>query len=174
MAVLLGIGTAWAGAAAPPTAASAGQEPDARPAVGAAEKSAPVTARPASTPEPIDYRSVDALLQREEYQYRSGGRDPFAPLVTTNEEGEGEQAEITDPGVADLIMVGRAWGGGRVFALAETPQGRGLLLRVGDRVRDGCVLAISPEGVTFSQATYGLVRQVTLPFSSVEEGRDER
>jgi hypothetical protein len=197
MAILLLVGTAFAGeegqaAKAPEAKAPEAKAADAKPAAGAAgvgsaiatpvptaagagEKPAAVTATPsAAVPDRIDYHGVDALLRQKEYQYRSGGRDPFAPLVNTGEGAEGEEAVITDPGVADLIMVGRAWGGDRVYALAETPQGMGLLLRVGDRVRDGCVVAISPEGVTFSQTTYGLVRQVTLPFGSVEEGRDER
>jgi hypothetical protein len=190
--MLLVVGTAFAGEEGQAALAPEAKAPDAKAAVvtagvgsviatpapaaaSAPEKPAAVTATPSpAEPDPIDYHGVDALLQHDEYQYRSGGRDPFAPLVTTNEAGEGEEAEITDPGVADLIMVGRAWGGGRVFALAETPQGMGLLLRVGDQVRDGRVVAISPEGVTFSQTSYGLVRQVTLPFGSVEEGRDER
>lgn len=195
-ALLILVGTALAGEEAPPAQASEAPVPPAAAAVVATPAPAPVAAtgavatpassdkneRPTSvTASPatgdagqLDYRSLDPLLRHEEYQYRSGGRDPFAPLVTAREAGEGEEVEITDPGVADLIMVGRAWGGGRVLALAETPQGMGLLLRVGDRVRDGQVLAISPEGVTFSQTTYGLVRQVTLPFGSGEEGRDER
>jgi hypothetical protein len=190
--MLLVVGTAFAGEEGREAKAPDAKVPDAKAAVATAEvattapapapaaasgaeKSAVVKARPSpAESDRIDYHGVDALLRNDEYQYRSGGRDPFAPLVTSGEAGEGEEAMITDPGVADLIMVGRAWGGGLVFALAETPQGMGLLLRVGDQVRDGRVVAISPEGVTFSQTTYGLVRQVTLPFGSVEEGRDER
>jgi len=122
----------------------------------------------------LDYREADAFLRGDAYTYQSGGRDPFAPLVRSGDGKEEEKIAIADPGVADLILVGRAWGGGQLYALAETSQGMGLLLREGDRVRDGRVVSITPEGVVFSQTTYGVTRQITLPVGSVEEGRDER
>jgi hypothetical protein len=116
---------------------------------------------------------IDALLRPKEFDYHGGGRDPFSPLVTT---GGGEEAEpvLTDPGVADLVIVGLLWGGGKRFALAETPRGMGLVLRVGDRVRDGAVVEIGEKGVIFSQTAYGLTRRVTLPIGLTEEGRHER
>jgi hypothetical protein len=140
---------------------------DATPIASAIPLRAPA-AEPAVTPS-----DVDGLLHPQEYDYHGGGRDPFSPLVGTGGEEESTPV-VTDPGVADLVIVGLLWGGGVRFALAETPHGMGLVLRVGDRVRDGVVTAIGVEGVAFSQTAYGLTRRVTLPIGLTEEGRHER
>jgi hypothetical protein len=142
-------------------------------AVSAGDAAAPIVSAiplhaPAATP-----ADVDELLHPQECDYHGGGRDPFSPLVTTGGEEESTPV-VTDPGVADLVIVGLLWGGGVRFALAETPHGMGLVLRVGDRVRDGVVTAIGVEGVAFSQTAYGLTRRVTLPIGLTEEKRHER
>jgi hypothetical protein len=148
-------------------------------AVSASPAAAPVVTavplrEPAATPAVAGAPSdMDALLHPQEYDYHGGGRDPFSPLVGTGGEEESTPV-VTDPGVADLVIVGLLWGGGMRFALAETPHGMGLVLRVGDRVRDGVVTAIGVEGVAFSQTAYGLTRRVTLPIGLTEEGRHER
>jgi hypothetical protein len=130
----------------------------------------------ATAPEAVggapDYASYDAWLRTEEYAYRGGGRDPFASLVTRGDEGQERAAE--QPGVADLILVGLLWGGERRFALVESAQGEGLILEVGDQVRDGRVLSIGADAVVFLQSAHGLTRKVTLPIASAEEGKDER
>ncbi|MFH1143100.1 MAG: hypothetical protein V1774_00980 [Candidatus Eisenbacteria bacterium] len=113
---------------------------------------------------------VGEWLHPEPYLYRSAGRrDPFASLLPDGE----EQADL-EPGVADLIVVGILWGDRDRLALVETRQGKGLILREGDRVRDGRVLAISVDGVAFVQYYYGLSRRVNLPMVSSEEVGNER
>jgi len=163
------IGLTWG------TAFAAGDAPQAPPksvtvtqgVLNAVEGAPPTPVRIAA-----EYADLDALLHGEQYTYRSGGRDPFASLVTRG--NEQARASEEDPGVADLIIVGLLWGGTQRFALAETSQGLGLVLREGDEVRDGRVLSIGPDGVTFRQSAYGLTRRVTLPMVSREEVRDER
>jgi hypothetical protein len=180
MAVLLGVGPL--AAAGEKTAAATSS------ATGANEEGAvtalPVTPGPADAAKESDSgppvaavgelpADMDALLHPPQFDYHGGGRDPFSPLVKT---GGGEEAEpvFTDPGVADLVVVGLLWGGGKRFALVETPRGMGLVLRVGDRVRDGVVVEIGEKSVIFSQTAYGLTRRVTLPIGLTEEGRHER
>lgn len=131
-----------------------------------------VTAVPAqegAPPAVIDEATLAGWLHPEPYAYGSiGMRDPFATLLSR----EGE--ELTgDPGVADLTIVGVLWGARGRFALAETRQGECLLLRVGDRLRDGRILSITPEGITVVQYYFGMSRRVNLPIFSGEEGGHE-
>jgi len=113
-----------------------------------------------------------AALVPEFYEYRNGWRrDPFATLVADRNELPSDERV---PGIDDLVIVGILWGPREALALIETPWGRSLVLRAGDSVRDGHVVAIAPDGVTMEQQEFGLSRRVVLPIVSGEEVNDER
>ncbi len=143
--------------------------------VGAQAENPASGATPAATAPAADDSTL-ALLEKalvaEGYEYHSGARrDPFSALIGGEEE---EAAAERDPGIGDLILVGILWGGDQCLVLAETRAGMGLVLREGDRLRDGRVVAVSQKGVTVDQYLYGAARRLTLPFVTKEEEQDER
>jgi hypothetical protein len=107
----------------------------------------------------------------QRYEYRSAGRrDPFVSLLADDDEEDLDGL----PGIGDIYIVGILWGEKDRFALAETRHGRSLVLREGDKLRDGRVIAVRPDGVTVRQHYYGMSRRVELPIVSGEEVGDER
>jgi len=146
---------------APALAPVAGGSPVGTVEPGLAEASAAYT--------PVDDAMLSEWIHPEPYSYRSGGlRDPFVSLISDDED------DATDPGVGDIFIVGILWGAQDRLALAQTRQGLCLILREGDRLRDGRVLSISPEGVTLVQYHFGLSRRIDLPIVSGEEVGNER
>jgi hypothetical protein len=114
---------------------------------------------------------LDDLLRVEPYIYQnSSGRDPFVALLT----GEDEIIDMGDPSVEDLIVVGILWGSGDRFAMVETRRGRSLILRKGDPVRNGYVLAVHPDGIEVQYSHYGVVQKIMIPVTSGVEEKDER
>jgi hypothetical protein len=90
-------------------------------------------------------------------------RDPFYSLV---QDGERRPTKLLDVGVA--TMVGSVWGESGIIALLEDKTGRSYALKVGDRVLNGRVIAVTPASVTFSITTFGITKTVTLELA--EEG----
>ncbi len=114
---------------------------------------------------------LDDFLSHEPYFYQSAGlRDPFAPLLVAG----AKQLADGPIDVDDLIVVGILWGARDRFALVQTPGGRSMILRQGDRISNGRVTAVSLDGITVRVSHYGVVKTVTLPVTSGVEGRDER
>lgn len=114
---------------------------------------------------------LDELLWPEPYLYQSAGsRDPFESLLDVVD-SEGQKGLL---GVNELIVVGILWGERDRFALVETPRGQNLILRKGDAIRNGRILAVLPDGLKVRYSHYGVVKTMTLPVVSGEEGKDER
>lgn len=108
-------------------------------------------------------------IRRNEYFYQSyGRRDLFSALVT----GEFEPAqggEIVDVNAAKLVGV--MWGPTDRFGLVEDGHGNGYILRVGDRVQNGRVVAIQEESLVASISLYGITSRVIL---RLEDRKDQR
>lgn len=108
-------------------------------------------------------------IRRNEYFYQSYGRpDLFAALVT----GEFEPSGSTD--VVDVNhakLVGVMWGASDRFALVEDGSGNGFILRVGDAVNNGRVVAIQEDSLVASISLYGITTRVIL---RLEDGKDKR
>jgi hypothetical protein len=127
------------------------------------------------TAEVVDH-SVDAdparrlpTYARERYRYASlNRRDPFQALVGGELEAGGD---VGLPDVADLKLVGIAWGDSDRFAMAEDSRGYGYVLRVGDKIRGGHVSSIRQDAITFAQYTAGELSTITLELPLREEGR---
>lgn len=90
-------------------------------------------------------------------------RDPFYSLITTEET---QSTKLLD--VSRAKMVGSVWGETGIIALLEDDRGRSYALRVGDKVVNGKVTAVTPGSVTFSITVFGMTKQVTLEIA--EEG----
>ncbi|MFN8546928.1 MAG: hypothetical protein U0527_02900 [Candidatus Eisenbacteria bacterium] len=103
----------------------------------------------------------EILLAPEPYYYESiGRRDPFVSLVS-----EGYLAEKSDEdrtGPEDLSVVGILWSESDRYALVETPEGKSLILREGDRYGPASVTRINPDGVTLYVSEFGVGRQIRL------------
>lgn len=131
-------------------------------------------AAPAARPDSLmlDVGEVlDELLWPEPYLYQSAGtRDPFRTLLG-DEEASPDGRLI---GVEDIIVVGILWGARDRFALVETRYDQNLILRKGDVVRDGEILAVLPDGLKIRYSHYGVVKTITLPVESGAEEKDER
>jgi hypothetical protein len=90
-------------------------------------------------------------------------RDPFSSLVQAGKERLGKLLEVSR-----AKMVGSVWGESGIIALLEDDTGRSYALRVGDRVANGSVIAVTPASVTFTITVFGLTKSVTLELA--EEG----
>ena len=118
---------------------------------------------------------ADASAQRVEsirtndYFYQSWGRpDLFAALVSGEFE-PGEAADLVD--VNNAKLVGVMWGPTDRFALVEDGSGNGYILRVGDRVSNGRVIAVQKKSLVASVSLYGITNRVILRLA---DGKDAR
>lgn len=108
-------------------------------------------------------------IRTNDYFYQSWGRpDLFAALVTGEFE-PGEAAELVDINAAKLVGV--MWGPTDQFALVEDGTGNGYILRVGDRIAHGRVLAIQKTSLVASVSLYGITNRVVL---RLDDGKDEQ
>jgi len=90
-------------------------------------------------------------------------RDPFYSLMASE---EARPTKLLD--ISRAKMVGSVWGETGIIALLEDDRGRSYALRVGDKVVNGKVTAVTPGSVTFSITVFGMTKQVTLEIA--EEG----
>jgi len=108
-------------------------------------------------------------IRTNDYFYQSWGRpDLFAALVSGDFQ-PGEAAELVD--VNNAKLVGVMWGPTDRFALVEDGSGNGYILRVGDRVQNGRVLAVQTSSLVASVSLYGITNRVIL---RLDDGKDER
>ena len=161
----------WAVALAALVTAAWADEPSAQPAAEAAG-----TVNEAAADDAVQAESpADATAERvrtirtNDYFYQSWGRpDLFAALVTGEFE-PGEAADLVD--VNNATLVGVMWGPTDRFALVEDGTGNGYILRVGDRVSHGRVIAIQKTSLVASVSLYGITNRVVL---RLDDGKEER
>jgi hypothetical protein len=168
-------GLAWAEdaeeeAALPPEAAEA-------PRVAEVLDSAPTASSPAASEAPNDSllldigEVLDDFLTPDPYYYQgSGTRDPFLSLLQDPDRTPADGLIEVD----DLIVVGVLWGAKDRFALAQTSDGRSMILREGDRISNGRVVTIRLDSITVRVSHYGVVKMVTIPVTSGVEENDDR
>jgi hypothetical protein len=92
-----------------------------------------------------------------------GRRDPFAPLVTGQRSGF-----VTDelPNVETLRLVGVLHDDREALALLENLEGYGYIMRVGDPVKNGSLIAIQNTRALFRVDDYGWTHTVALQLTS--------
>ncbi len=108
-------------------------------------------------------------IRNNEYFYQSYGRvDPFRALVTGDFKEE-PKAELAD--INSATLVGIMWGASEKYALLEDGHGNGFILRVGDRVRNGRIVAIQDDSVVATISLYGITSRVVLRLEQKKEKR---
>jgi hypothetical protein len=122
----------------------------------------------AESPAEANAERVESI-RTNDYFYQSWGRpDLFAALVSGEFE-PGEAAELVD--VNNAQLVGVMWGPTDQFALVEDGSGNGYILRVGDRVQNGRVVAVQKSSLVASVSLYGITNRVIL---RLDDGKDKR
>jgi hypothetical protein len=108
-------------------------------------------------------------IRTNDYFYQSWGRPDLFSALVSGEFEPGEVADLVDVNNAELVGV--MWGPTDRFALVEDGSGNGYILRVGDRVSNGRVLAVQKKSLVASVSLYGITNRVIL---RLNDGKDER
>jgi biotin carboxyl carrier protein len=155
----------WAQGADTPAAAPAAQAnaaANATPAAPAGDESR------AETPSDEAQTKISSIRKNEYFYQSYGRRDLCAALVT------GEFEPISNPEIVDIntaVVVGIVWGATDRFALVEDGQGNGFILRVGDKVRNGRVVAVHENSLVAQVTLYGMTSRVVLRLENREGKR---
>jgi hypothetical protein len=131
----------------------------------AATKSATVQAE---SPADASASRVESI-RINDYFYQSWGRPDLFSALVSGEFEPGEAADLVD--VNNAKLVGVMWGPTDRFALVEDGSGNGYILRVGDRISNGRVLAVQKKSLVASVSLYGITKRVILRLA---DGKDER
>ena len=108
-------------------------------------------------------------IRTNDYFYQSWGRPDLFSALVSGEFEPGEAADLVD--VNNAKLVGVMWGPTDRFALVEDGSGNGYILRVGDRVSNGRVVAVQKKSLVASVSLYGITNRVIL---RLNDGKDER
>ncbi len=141
------------------------------------------TAAPGATPDAAPSASVPAAPTPQEaaYTYQADGRrDPFLNLLnggvnaprSATQRGEG----VAGLAVNEIAVRGLAQMSGRLVALVQGPDGRNYNVHQGDKLADGSVKSITPEGLVIMQdvndpLSTAKQREVRKLLRSVEEAK---
>ena len=107
-------------------------------------------------------------LRENQYYYSAfNKRDPFRSLISGDFVRQ-EKMEIVDLGAVELVGIIK--GELDRFALLEDEKGYSYILRVGDRVRNGSVVAIGEQMMVARVTNFGQTTKFTLHLSKREEG----
>ena len=81
----------------------------------------------------------------------SGRRDPFAPIVENNNQGQCDAvlAPLQRIGLTEMSLIGVVWGAYGYTAMVQMPDGKGYSIRRGTRVgpNNGVVSSITERGI---------------------------
>jgi Tfp pilus assembly protein PilP len=140
--------------------------------VSAAMADAPQAA-PAAPPAPVP-------AQAEPYTYQAEGRrDPFVSVLRggteprqTSRRGEGPAGMLT----ADISVRGIMQSGASLVALVQGPDNKTYLVRAGDKLMDGTIKTVAPDGLTVVQdvndpLSLAKTREVRRLLRSIEVGK---
>ena len=129
----------------------------------AADQTTPAATTPAATTPPTS--APLPPTPPENYSYDPAGRrDPFLNLLNTGAEarpatGPEGAAGLT---VAEVSVRGILQSGGTLIAMVKGPDNKTYLVRTGDKLLDGTIKSITPQGLI-------ILQQVTDPLSLVKE-----
>jgi type IV pilus assembly protein PilP len=123
----------------------------------AAAKPVPAAATPAPAPAtpPTPAPAAAATPATAPYSYDPGGRrDPFVSLVSRGVQAAtpGRHAEgLGGLTTAEVILTGVLQSRGAFVALLRAPDGKTFNARVNDRLADGTIRGINPQGMVIMQ-----------------------
>ncbi len=107
-------------------------------------------------------------LRDNSYYYSAfNKRDPFESLIVGNFVSE-KKMPVVD--VGRVVLVGVVKGELDRFALLEDDKGFSYILRVGDEVKNGSVVAIGDRSVVARVTNFGQTKKFTLHLAKREEG----
>ncbi len=112
--------------------------------------------------------SKKVKLRENKYYYSAfNRRDPFKSLIVGDFVRKTKMT-IVDLSTVELVAIVR--GELDRFALLEDDKGYSYILRVGDRVRNGTVVAIGEDSMVARVTNFGQTTKLTLHLSNREEG----
>jgi biotin carboxyl carrier protein len=133
------------------------------PVAGSAQGTAQVAPRTAQS-EP----QTKIKLRENSYYYSAFNRkDPFQSLIMGEFVSE-KKMEVVD--IGRVVLVGIVKGELDRFALLEDDKGFSYILRVGDQVKNGAVVAIGDESMVARVTNFGQTKKFTLHLAKGEEG----
>jgi Tfp pilus assembly protein PilP len=134
------------------------------PAASTTKTATPSTAAPAQTPEPAA-QTPASPPPVETYTYRADGRrDPFQSLLTagsgamTSRKGEG----LTGMTLSEISVRGVLQSRGSLVAMIQGPDNHTYIVHQGDKLLDGTIKTITPQGLV-------VVQEVNDPLSLVKQ-----
>ena len=101
----------------------------------------------------------------DSYAYDPGGRrDPFLTLIgpTTNSRSAAKIDNASGIAVAELSVRGVLESRGRLVAMVKGPDNRTYIVHQGDKLLDGAIKSITPQGLVIEQ-------EVNDPLSVVKQ-----
>jgi Tfp pilus assembly protein PilP len=138
--------------------ASDGPAPASGPAASATQSPVPPNAQPAAQP--------NAAPVAEAYAYDPAGRrDPFVSLVGTGTEPPSEVRKgggVAGLSVTELAVRGVMQSRGSLVAMVQGPDNKTFIVHQGDKLFDGQIKSINPQGLV-------IIQQVNDPLSSVKQ-----
>ena len=148
----------------------------------AAQTPAPAKLASPPTPAPQAQGQTPAQPQEEPYSYKpEGRRDPFISLVARGTQATGEAKAGSSTGVSGLTMGEISVRGvlqmrATYIAMVQGPDGKTYIVHVSDRLVDGVIKQITPQGLVVLQEVndpLSLVKQreVRKNLRSAEEGK---
>ncbi len=151
--------------------AQAPAQPLAKPAPGQAPGAAAAPPGPGTAEAPAGSQPANAgvgLPQPENYTYNADGRrDPFTTLIgvgasaetRANVRGEGGASSI---GVTEISVRGIMQSRGSLVAMVEGPNKKTYIVHQGDKLLDGVIKTITPQGLV-------VIQEVNDPLSLVKQ-----
>ena len=110
-------------------------------------------------------------LRENSYYYSAFNRkDPFQSLIVGEFVSE-RKMEVID--IGRVVLVGIVKGELDRFALLEDDKGFSYILRVGDQVKNGAVVAIGDESMVARVTNFGQTKKFTLHLAKGEEGEQQ-
>jgi hypothetical protein len=120
----------------------------------------------ADSNQPVQKQKVK--LRDNSYYYSAfNKRDPFESLIVGEFVSE-KKMPVVD--VGRVVLVGIVKGELDRFALLEDDKGFSYILRVGDEVRNGSIVAIGDRSMVARVTNFGQTRKFTLHLAKREEG----
>jgi Tfp pilus assembly protein PilP len=128
--------------------------PQAQPAPAPAPPAGATAAAPAATPPP-----------QEAYTYKADGRrDPFLNLIGSGTEGKITSRKGEGPAgmtVGEISVRGVMQSRGALIAMVQGPDNRTYVVHQGDKLLDGTVKSVTPQGLV-------IVQEVNDPLSLIK------
>ncbi|MFQ5510579.1 MAG: hypothetical protein ACE5EO_01900 [Candidatus Krumholzibacteriia bacterium] len=112
-------------------------------------------------------RTKTSIRENSFYYSAFNRRDPFSSLVRGEFVSEKKMTPIE---LGRVQLVGVVRGELDRFALLEDDKGFSYILRIGDRVKNGSVVAIGDRSMVARVTNFGQTRKLTLHLAKREEG----